>query len=252
MLGRYIWPQMIKALRTLFDHVVRHGLLLGIRVVWLKSRWPRGTATISSPLTGGAVVVRVGTTDMAIYDQIILQPYLPRDRAFRTIIDCGSNIGLTVRYLNAAYPDARIIAVEPDEGNFELLSRNAVGRPGIECVKAAVWHEPGRLNLKREGLNPSGFQVASAQLGDTEAVTIPQLMARHGIERLSLLKIDIEGSELEVFTAPDLSWLDRVDAISIELHDSWRPGCGDAFFKAIALWNWTFSFHGGAVLCEKR
>jgi FkbM family methyltransferase len=190
---------------------------------------------------------------MAIYDQVILQPYLPRDRMFKTIIDCGSNIGLTVRYLSAAYPSARIIAIEPDEGNFEILSRNTHGRPGIDCLKAAIWHESGRLSLKREGLNPSGFQVTSSQENaDTVAVTIPEIMDRFGIDRLSLLKIDVEGSELEIFSAQDLTWINRVDAISIELHDSWRPGCGDAFFKAISAWKWTFSFHGGAVLCEKR
>lgn len=198
-------------------------------------------------------MVRAGTTDMAIYDQIVLQPYLPRDRAFNTIIDCGSNIGLTVRYLHAAYPTARIIAIEPDDGNFQLLAANTRGRTGIECLRAALWHETGRLSLKRKGLKPSGFQVASnSEDADTEAVTVSQIMARFSLERVSLLKIDIEGSELEVFNASDLSWIDRVDAISIELHDSWRPGCGDAFFKAIAAWNWTFSFHGGAVLCEKR
>lgn len=190
---------------------------------------------------------------MAIYDQIVLHPYLPRDRKLETIIDCGSNIGLTVRYLAAAYPGARIIGVEPDEANFSMLQRNCAELPNITCVKAGIWPVSGSIQLQRSGLGPSGFRtIEGAADASVEAVTIPQLMERFGLARVSLLKIDIEGAELELFTGTDQSWIERVDAISIELHDSWRPGCGDAFFKAIAPWKWSYSFHGGAVLCERR
>lgn len=190
---------------------------------------------------------------MAIYDQIVLHPYLPSGCAFTTIVDCGANIGLTVRYLKAVYPQARIIAIEPDDDNFAMLQRNTEGMPGIDCIKAGVWPTSGFLNLRQEGLGPSGFRTIAGDGDSTlKAMSIPDIMEKAGIDRISLLKIDIEGSEFELFSATDVSWIERVDAISIELHDSWRPGCGDAFFKAIAPWNWVFSFHGGAVLCEKR
>jgi hypothetical protein len=101
-------------------------------------------------------------------------------------------------------------------------------------------------------LGPSAFRTVAAGEGQrVDALTIPQIMERAGFNRISLLKIDIEGSELELFSG-DTSWIERVDAIAIELHDGWRPGCGDSFFKAISPWKWTYSFHGGAVLCEKR
>ncbi|HRD52319.1 MAG TPA: FkbM family methyltransferase [Flavobacteriales bacterium] len=243
----------MKPLRELLAHVKAHGLLRGVRIVWLKSQRTGKLARISSPVTGGPVWVRPGTSDMAIYDQIVLHPYLPRDLKVQTIIDCGSNIGLTVRYLAAAYPDARIIAVEPDESNFALLQRNCEGLPNISCVKAGIWPVTGSINLQKDGLGPSAFRTTEGT-GDSpvEAVTIPLLLERFGMDRVSLLKIDIEGSELELFSCPDNSWIERIDAISIELHDSWRPGCGDAFFKAIAPWKWSFSFHGGAALCERR
>lgn len=243
---------MKKALRELLVHIGRHGLIRGIRIVLLKSRRASGPRAIASPLTGGRILVRPGTSDMAIYDQIVLQPYLPRDRERQVIVDCGSNIGITVRYLKAAHPAARIIAIEPDAGNFALLERNCAGLPGITCVQAGIWPTEGRLLIERDGLSPSGFRTHLTNGAEgIAALSIPAILDRFGLGRISLLKIDIEGSELELFSAPDLSWLERVDAIAIELHDEWRPGCGDAFFKAIAPWRWTYRVVGEMILCER-
>src|SRR5262249_12200769 len=46
-----------------------------------------------------------------------------------TIVDCGANIGLTALYLASAYPNARILCVEPDPANFALLQRNTRNEP---------------------------------------------------------------------------------------------------------------------------
>lgn len=244
---------MRKALRELLAHIRAHGLVRGLRLVWLKSRKASRDASIFSAVTGGLVWVRPGTSDLAIYDQIVLHPYLPTNRSFTTIVDCGANIGLTVRYLKAAYPHARIIAIEPDDGNFAMLQRNTAGLPGIVCLKAGVWPTSGFLNLRQEGLGSSGFQTVAGDEGSNlPAMSIPDIMKHTGIDRISLLKIDIEGSELELFSAADVSWIERVDAISIEIHDRWRPGCGDAFFKAITSWSWAYSVHGETLLCEKQ
>jgi len=48
-------------------------------------------------------------------------------------------------------------------------------------------------------------------------VTIPEIMRTHGLERIDLLKMDIEGAEEEMF-ASDFSWLDDVDVLLVELH----------------------------------
>jgi hypothetical protein len=41
-----------------------------------------------------------------------------------SIIDCGSNIGLSILYFKSIYPHSRIVAFEPDEETFELLKEN--------------------------------------------------------------------------------------------------------------------------------
>jgi hypothetical protein len=57
-------------------------------------------------------------------------------------------------------------------------------------------------------------------------------MSDYEVDRVNLLKLDIEGSEKEVFSNAR-PWIDRVDAISIELHDRFKPGCTRAFFGAV-------------------
>lgn len=246
---------MRKALGELFRHVALYGLWRGMRIVYLKSQRRKGTARISSPLTAGAVHVRPGTSDMAIYDQAILKPYLPMRRRLHTVLDLGANIGITVRYWKAHWPEARVVAVEPDPRNFAMLQRNTEGITGVEVVQAAIWPTPGRLALLSEGV-PSSSVRTTDDTPHTDAmvnaVTVPMLMERFGLERISLLKIDIEGAELELFSMAPTDWLARVDAVAIELHDHWKPGCGDAFFRAMDPWDWNYSVHGEMIFCERR
>ncbi len=58
-------------------------------------------------------------------------------------------------------------------------------------------------------------------------------MAANNIKQIDLLKIDIEGAELELFQSNYEQWLPRVKVVVIELHDHLRPGCSSAFNNAI-------------------
>jgi hypothetical protein len=60
------------------------------------------------------------------------------------------------------------------------------------------------------------------------------IINRYNIQTIDILKIDIEGAEKELFTYNYESWLPKVRCIVIELHDTFRPGCATAFFKAIS------------------
>ena len=53
-------------------------------------------------------------------------------------------------------------------------------------------------------------------------------MSRYGIEFIDILKLDIEGAELEVFETSE-SWIGKVGMLAVETHDRFRPGCSKAF-----------------------
>lgn len=64
------------------------------------------------------------------------------------------------------------------------------------------------------------------------AITIPDILRAYQLDKIGLLKVDIEGSEKELFDAP-APWLGQVDAICIELHDWFKAGCSRSFFSAV-------------------
>jgi len=113
------------------------------------------------------------------------------------IFDCGANIGLSVIYLKHNYPDAEIVAFEPDKKNFDLLEKNiqSFGYNNITLRNEAVWTENTTLQFSGEGLM-SGKIVAGF---DNDAKQIKAVRLKDLINReIDFLKIDIEGAEFVV------------------------------------------------------
>lgn len=164
------------------------------------------------------------------------------------IVDAGANIGLSAVYFANKYPKARILSIEPNEENFRLLKRNTAGYPQVECLHGAVWPVESTIGIcnDTEDQNPAGYQVGEISPGTATAVpcfTPLALLNLVGAESIDLLKIDIEGSELELFSQGSDAWLNHVRSIFIELHDAIRPGCGQAFFRAICGRNFEYYQH---------
>jgi hypothetical protein len=66
------------------------------------------------------------------------------------------------------------------------------------------------------------------------SITIGDILDQIGGQPIDLLKLDIEGSEFDLFSKNAGQWLDRVKVIAIEFHDRFRPGCAHAFYSALA------------------
>ncbi len=134
------------------------------------------------------------------------------------ILDCGANIGLSVVYLKHLYPDAEIIAFEPDDKNFTLLKKNieSFGYKNVEARKEAVWIENTVLRFASEGSMSSRIGDGSSQnTTEVKAVRLKDFLNRP----VDFLKIDIEGAEFQVIK--DLSdQLHFVNNLFLEYHGS--------------------------------
>jgi FkbM family methyltransferase len=184
------------------------------------------------------ILLRRGTSDLPCFEQIILR----QDYAMNlssppaTILDCGANIGLSALYFHHRYPEARILSVEPQRSNFDLLEWNTGAVDRITCLHAAVHARDDRLSVVDPGADHWGYQTRPME-GEEGAATvaafsIPTLLRQQGWQRINLLKIDIEGAERHLFSG-DTDWLGRVDELVIELHDREEPGCSNSLFRAL-------------------
>ncbi len=61
-------------------------------------------------------------------------------------------------------------------------------------------------------------------------------MRETGIVSIDLLKVDIEGAEIEVFES--CPWIKNVQITAIELHERVRPGCSATVTKAAGDFHW--------------
>lgn len=156
------------------------------------------------------------------------------DTLVSTIIDAGANIGVESLRFRHNHADAHIIAIEPDLGNFNVLSRNCASDPRIKPLNVALWSGPATLTL-RDGRGNEAFQVTT-EIGDgpeVEAVSIVDILERTGWSRIGILKLDIEGAEHELFATGADRWIGQVDCIIMEISDSDRAGTTQALFKAL-------------------
>ena len=61
------------------------------------------------------------------------------------------------------------------------------------------------------------------------AITLDKIIKDYNLEKIDILKIDIEGAEREVFSNTS-SWIEKVDSIIIELHERMKTGCNRSFY----------------------
>jgi FkbM family methyltransferase len=146
------------------------------------------------------------------------------------IVDGGANVGLSALYFRELYPRSKILAIEPEEGNFrELCARSDDMTIPINAGLASF---DGHLEVFDPGLGEMGFRTRDAEQG-IPAVRLATLLGSHAGEPF-ILKIDIEGAEADLFDDPAL--LDRFMVIFFEPHDWMIPQAGTAssFIRAIA------------------
>jgi FkbM family methyltransferase len=226
----------------------------------IRRQYQRARGPIDRPhkLTSKAlrhpVCARPATSDYLVFDQIFVeQQYRCLDTAHiqtgGLIIDCGANVGYASAYFLSRYPTCVVVAVEPEQSNFEMLERNVRPyRNSCIAIQGAVWpHPEDVVTLKPTGKGEEwGFKVQRIDgLKNVRTFTIQDLIPR-GFNRISLLKIDIEGAEIELFKTRPERWLGLVDNIVVELHGTEAER---VFHEAIAPYGFNISRFGELTVC---
>jgi len=192
--------------------------------------------------TNQNIVLRGASTDVLCFEKIFTSeeyrsPFTHDNCRF--IVDAGANIGMAAIFFAHQFPEAQIIAIEPERSNFRLLKRNCAELPNIRPLHAALWPRAEQVSV----LDPNDGAWAcqtrhppprgATPIDQVQGITMCEILAQspHGL--IDLLKLDIEGAELDLFSERASAWLPLIDTIAIELHDRLRPGCSRALYSAL-------------------
>jgi FkbM family methyltransferase len=199
---------------------------------------------------GGKLLIRPNTTDLVVFRDTFILKYgaIKITPPVKCIIDAGAYAGYMTMYYAHTYPNALIISIEPNPENFAVLTANTEHLENVKRINAALWWKQTDLYLQDRGTGEWGFATHTSQDSDTTekltVVTIPQLIKQYNLTSIDILKIDIEGSEKELFESDTSQWLPHVRSISTETHDRFKPGCTDAVKNALPRDKWNYSYRG--------
>mgnify|MGYP000131308929 CR=1 FL=1 len=130
----------------------------------------------------------------------IRSSYVPK-----TILDLGSNIGISVVYFSLMYPNAHIYAFEPNKDAFKMLELHTKHLPQVHLFNAALSNTDGMVDLYTSEHSTHGSLIASHGIKQSvESVTLPKLLDRTGVAVFDFVKFDIEGAEDVLFEAIDV------------------------------------------------
>ncbi|MAD80593.1 MAG: hypothetical protein CMJ50_07090 [Planctomycetaceae bacterium] len=177
----------------------------------------------------------IGTSQAVITgDEYSLEPFLhsPMRLKVRTVVDVGANIGAFTLAARRTFPNARVIAVEPDPDNAELLRHNCGHDANVTVCQTAVLNDdfPDTVHLCRHTLNSGGnyigqlFQQKQPPFIDSEPIAVPcrsihELLTDLGVNDIDLLKVDAEGAEVDIFSCLAAhNWLPKTCWIRFEWH----------------------------------
>lgn len=143
------------------------------------------------------------------------------DKDVKYILDCGANIGLFSLIYSYRYPEAKIIAIEPESENFNILCMNVKNNKNIIVVQRGIWSKEVGLKIIPRDTGAYGFMVqeCNEEQSDVEGVSIASLIKWYDFPRIDILKMDIEGSELEVITNNSSIWLKKTKIMILETHE---------------------------------
>ena len=134
--------------------------------------------------------------DMFLNDEYFVR--LPKNPS---IIDLGSEIGMSVCYFKSIYPEAKINAFEPDPESFRLLTDNVKNNnmKKVSLHNLAVANMKGRTSFFIDPVVDGSLTMSLSSSRQKRKVTVQVgLLSEYIKGPVDLLKIDIEGAELAV------------------------------------------------------
>ncbi len=217
------------------------------RMFW-QSKILRRAVILLRPYGGGVVVLRNNTSDIVAFKQVFIwEEYrYPIKGEVKTILDCGANIGCSSRWFKYKFPQAKIVAIEPEVGNFTLLQKNTAGINDLSSIKKGLWSKTCNLAIDDTTVANWSFRLVEtiATENVVEAISVSDILKQFSIDIIDILKMDVETAEKNIFEYGYELWLPKTRYLFIETHDFMDKGCSKAVMNAIYKYDFSLDTVG--------
>lgn len=180
---------------------------------------------------------RMRVLDYRAFVDVFSEIFVRQDYFFKAetqaplILDCGSNIGMSVLFFKSLYPASRIIAFEPDRQTFDVLNSNVTRNrwENVEVHNKAIFPTDGVIDFFSDPNQPGSLAMSTARERfpgrEVNAHKVQAVRLSEFIQgEVDLLKMDIEGAEESVLNelaeSNKLKW---VKEMFIEYHHHLNP-----------------------------
>jgi FkbM family methyltransferase len=232
---------------NLFKFTHTFGVVDGIKL-YLNRKYKKASV-VKFPFLKYPVILRGQTTksDVRMFEQIfytkdyeIAIPIEPK-----IIVDLGANVGFASLYFSNRFPTSSIVALEPNKENFEAAYENVKRYENIRLIHGAAWHKVEEVSVVDKGHGEAAFMIEPGRGERTvNTYTVKSIMDIMKTDCIDVLKIDIEGSEKEIFDYGYEEWLPKTKIVIVETHDRYRKGTSKSVLTAICKYDFSLEISG--------
>lgn len=201
------------------------------------------------------IFIRKKTTDGACFSQMIILEEYSYNISFepKVIIDLGANSGYSTLYFANKYKNSTIVALEPDNNNFKILSKNLEKYVNVHTINKGIWYKNAYLKIKNSSAASWSFQLEETTKDEgMESLTIKDILKKIDSKTIDILKIDIEGAENKLFSSNSDYWLKNTRFIFVETHDRYVPGTEKLILEKSKEYGFKVDKKGEYLVLEKK
>jgi len=160
-----------------------------------------------------------------LFDTIFmqLQYYFQLKKENPLIIDCGSNIGISILFFKLLYPEAYIVGFEPDETTFKKLQENIRKNSlkKVELHRKALSDTEGLKEFYYYPDHPGSLSMSLIQEREEKKCQKVEsvVLSKYINKTVDFLKLDVEGAEIGVLQElNDSDKLRQIQLMAIDYH----------------------------------
>jgi len=148
---------------------------------------------------------------MRIREQFIAHIYEKNCRVGEgdVVVDVGAGWGINTVDFSRKVGNGRVIAIEPDKDSLAILRKNLEvnGCENVTIIEKGAWSKKDRLKFYlHTGTGSSSAVIPGRQVievTEIEVDTLDNILEELGIDKVTLIKMDIEGAEIEALKGMD-------------------------------------------------